>query len=75
MAYGNDTFVDEIVSASDPAYGIVDLLRAIERQDNVVEECGDLFGALVQQKTCGQEGEVNILLAEEVAESREVVVQ
>jgi hypothetical protein len=52
----------------------VNLRRAIEGDNDVVEEGGDLFCTFVQEKTCGQEGQMNLPVAKEVAESRKIVV-
>jgi hypothetical protein len=72
---GDNAFVYEIVGSAHAADGVVNLRRAIEGDDDVVEEGGDLFCTFVQEKTCGQEGEMNLSLAKEVAESGEIVVQ
>jgi hypothetical protein len=53
----------------------VNLRRAIEGYDDVVEECGDLFCAFVQEEACRQESEMNLPVAKEVAECGEVIVQ
>ena len=75
MTNGCDAFVDEIIGSNNAADGIVDIRRAIEGHDDVVEAAGNLFGAFVQQKPRRQKGEVNILLAKKATESCEIVVQ
>jgi hypothetical protein len=72
---GDDAFVDEIVGSTYAADGVVNLRRAIEGDDDVVEENCDFFRALVQEKTCGQEGEMNLPVVKKVAESGEIVVK
>src|SRR5882757_1406546 len=72
---GDDAFVDEIVGAAYAADGVVNLRRAIERYDDVVEEGGDLFCAFMQEEACRQESEMNLPVAKEVAECGEVIVQ
>ena len=57
---GGDTFVDKIAGSAYATDGVVNLRRAIERDDDVVEEGGDLFCSFVQEKTCGEEREVNL---------------
>ena len=71
----DDAFVDEIVCSTYPADGVVNLRWAIEGDDDVVEESGDFFRAFVQEKARGQEGEMNLPVAKEVAESGEIVVE
>src|SRR5580704_10856712 len=75
MTNCGDASVDEIVGPADAADGVVNFLGAVERDDDVIEECGDLFCTFMQEKTRRQEGEVNLLLAKEVTEGREVAVQ
>jgi hypothetical protein len=70
-----DTHVDEIVGSAHASNGVVNLRRAIERDDDVVEEEGDLFCSLVQQKTCGEEREMNLPVAKKIAESGEIIVK
>jgi hypothetical protein len=53
----------------------VNLRRAVERDDDVIEEVGHLFCAFVKQETRGEECEVNLPVTKEVAESGEVVVE
>jgi hypothetical protein len=74
VADGGDTFVDKIVGSAYATDGVVNLWRAIEGDDDVVEEGSDLFCTFVEEKTCRQEGEVNLPVAKEVAESGKVVV-
>ena len=75
VADGGDPLVDEIVGSVHAADGVVNLRRAIEGDDDVVEESGDFFCAFVKKKTCGQEREMNLPFAKKVAESGEIVVQ
>jgi len=72
---GDGAFVDEIVGSAYAADGVVNLRRAIEGDDDVVEEICDFFRAFVQEKTCGQECEMNLPVAKEVAERGELVVE
>ena len=37
------------------------------RDDDVIEEDGDFIGALEEEQACGEEGQVNVQFAEEVA--------
>ena len=74
VADGGDTFVDKIVGSAYATDGVVNLWRAIEGDDDVVEEGSDLFCTFVEEKTCRQEGEVNLPVAKEVAESGKIVV-
>jgi hypothetical protein len=71
----DDTFVDEIVGSTYTADGVVNLRRAVEGDDDVIEEGGDLFCAFVQEETCGEESEMNLPVAKEVAEGGEIIVQ
>jgi hypothetical protein len=75
VADGADTFVDEIVGSAHASNGVVNLRRAIERDDDVVEEGGDLLCSLVQEKTCGEEREMNLPVAQKIAESGEIIVK
>jgi hypothetical protein len=75
MANRGDSFMDEVVGAIDAADGIMNLRWAVERDDDVVEESSNLVGAFAEEKTCGEEGEMNVLLAKEVAQGCEIVVQ
>jgi hypothetical protein len=70
-----DTLVDEIVGSAHASNGVVNLRRAIEGDDDVVEERGDLFCSLVQQKTRGEECEMNLPVAKKRAESGEIIVK
>jgi hypothetical protein len=72
---GDNAFVYEIVGSIHSADGVVNLFGAIEGDDDVVEEGGDLFRTFVQEKTCCQKGELNPSVAKKVAERREVVMQ
>jgi len=69
-----NAFVDEIEGSANAADDIVDILWPIEGDNDVVEEGGNFFSTLMQEQAGGQEGEMNILLAKEVAESCEIVV-
>jgi hypothetical protein len=75
VADGGDPFVDKIVGSAYAADGVVNLRRAIEGNDDVVEEDSDLFCTFVEEKTCRQEGEVNLPVAKEVAKSGKIVVK
>ena len=75
MTNGCDALVDEIIGTIHPADGIVDILRAIEGHDDVVEAAGNLLGAFVQEKPRGQKSEANILFAKKVTEGYQIVVQ
>ena len=75
MTDGGDAFVDEIVGSADAADGIVNLLGAVERDDDVIEESGDFFCSFLQEKACGEKGEVNLPFTKEIAQSGEIVVQ
>jgi hypothetical protein len=75
VADSGDAFVDEIVGSAYAADGVVYLRRAIEGDDDVVEEGGDLFCTFMKQNTGGEEREMNLPVAKEVAESGEIVVE
>jgi hypothetical protein len=53
----------------------VNLLGAIEGDDDIIEQGGDIFCTFVQKKAGREKGEMDILVAKEVAESGEIVVQ
>jgi len=75
MTYGGDAFVDEVIGAAYASNGIVNILWAVERDNDVVKEGCNFLGTFMEEKAGGQESEVNILLAEEVAEGREIIVE
>jgi hypothetical protein len=75
VADGGDTFVDKIVGSAYATDCVVNLRRAIEGDDDVVEEGGDLFCTFVKQKTGGEEREMNLPVAKEITESGEIVVE
>jgi hypothetical protein len=75
VADGGDPFVDKIVGSAYAADAVVNLRRAIEGDDDVVEEDSDLFCTFVEEKTSRQEGEVNLPVAKEVAESGKIVMK
>jgi hypothetical protein len=75
VADNDDTLVDQIVGSVHTADGVVNLWRAIERNNDVVEKDGDFRCAFVKQKTRGKKCEVNLPVTKEVAEGGEVVVQ
>lgn len=52
VADGADTFMDKVVRSAYAADRVVNLRRAIEGDDDIVEEGGNLFCALVQEKAC-----------------------
>jgi hypothetical protein len=72
---GDNAFVDEIVGTTHATDGVVNLRRAIDGDDDVIEEGSDFLCAFVQEETCGQESELNLPIAKEVAKSRKIVVQ
>jgi hypothetical protein len=72
---GDDAIADEVVGSTDPTDGIVNLLWAVDGDNDLVEEGGDLVCTFLQKQTCGQESEVDVLFAEEIAEGGEIVVQ
>ena len=72
---GEDTFAEEIVGSVHSANGVVNLWRAIERDDDVVEESSYFFCTFVEQETCSQECEANLPVTKKVAERGEVVMQ
>ena len=74
MTDGDDAFVDEIIGSANAADGIVNLRGAIEGDDDVVEESGDIFCTFVQQEACSQKGEVNLPFGKEIAQGGEIVV-
>jgi hypothetical protein len=70
-----NALTDQIERSLDPPDSIVDFLRTIDRDNHVVEECGDLAGALEQQQSGRQQRETNILLQEKFAERGKIAVQ
>jgi hypothetical protein len=46
--------VDEIVGSANAADSVVNLLGAVERNDDVIEERGYFLGAFVKEETCGE---------------------
>jgi hypothetical protein len=75
MTNGCDAFVDKVIGSANAPDGIVDVLRAIEGHDDVVEAAGNLLGAFVQEKPRGQKSEVNVLFTKKVTEGYQIVVQ
>jgi hypothetical protein len=71
---GDDTLVDEIVGSAHASNGIVDLGRAVEGDDDVVEEGGDFFCTLMQEKTGSEQREMNLPIPKKVTESGEIVM-
>jgi hypothetical protein len=53
----------------------VNFLRTIDRDDHLVEEGGDLAGALKQQQAGRQQRETNLLLQKKLAERGQIAVQ
>ena len=74
-ADGNDSLVEEIEGSADAADGVVNLWRAIERDDDVVEQSGDFFCAFVKQETCCEEREMNLPVMKKVAERGKIIVE
>jgi hypothetical protein len=75
VADGDDTLVDQIVGSVHTADGVVNLWRAIQGDDDVIEEGGDLFCAFVQEETCSEKCEMNLSITKKVAEGGEVIMQ
>lgn len=69
-----DALVDEIVRSVYAPNGVVNLGRAVQGDDDVVEEHGDILGMFVQEKAGGEQGQMNLSFAKKVAESGEVVM-
>jgi hypothetical protein len=74
MTDSGDAFMDEIVGSTNATDGIVNLLGAIEGDDDVIEVGRDFLCSFMQEKTRGQEGEVNLLIAKEVAERTKIIM-
>ena len=72
---GRNASSDDIKCSLDASDTIVNLFRTVNRDDYVIEERGDLLGAFGQQQAGGQQGETNLLLTKEVAESAQIAVQ
>src|SRR5580698_8144411 len=66
---------DEGEGAVDAADSIVNLRRAVEGDDDVVETCGYVCCTLLQQQAGGQQGETDIFVAQPSAEQRQLWVQ
>ena len=72
---GRDASTDDIKCSLDASDSIVNLLRTINRDDDVIEECGDLLCAFNEEQAGGQQREADFQLAKEVAECAQIAVQ
>ncbi|MBB5330915.1 hypothetical protein HDF14_004552 [Edaphobacter lichenicola] len=70
-----DALVDEIESSIDTADTVVNLSGTVQGNDDVVEKGCNLKGTLQQQKTRGQEGYPNSLIAEKCTKRCEIVME